>query len=244
MTGTAREVKGELMSVYGLPVVTIPTHEVNIRKEYPDRIFPTEKEKWVDIADRVAAFNKRGRPVLIGTRSVAASEKAGKVLESRKLTFRILNAKQDKEEADIISEAGKEGKITIATNMAGRGVDIKLEEKVKDLDGLHVIITERHEAGRIDRQLAGRCARLGDPGSYEAILSLEDAILERGKGGLWKWIVVYYPFKKALLWRFFSKKALLHAQKKMERIHAKIRDHLLKEDERRGNMLSFSGRSE
>lgn len=244
MTGTAREVRGELLSVYGLPVVPVPTHEVCIREKYPDRLFAREKEKWEDVAGRVDFFNKKGRPVLIGTRSVAASEKAGRILEGRNLPFRILNAKQDKEEADIISEAGMEGKITIATNMAGRGVDIKLEEKVKGLGGLHVILTERHEAGRIDRQLAGRCARLGDPGSYEAILSLEDPLLEKGKGGLWKWIAKYYPFIKNTAWRFISIRAILRAQKKMESVHSKTRKNLLKEDERRGNMLSFSGRSE
>lgn len=244
MTGTACEVKKELLSVYGLPVVTMPTIKMKRRKEYPDRISITENEKWEDVADRVSCFHKQGRPVLVGTRSVAASEKAGKYLALKNLPFRILNAKQDEEEAGIISDAGKEGKITIATNMAGRGVDIKLEEKVKGLQGLHVIITERHEAGRIDRQLAGRCGRMGDPGSYEAIVSLEDSVLEKNRGGVWKWIAMWYPFKKSMFWHFLSKKALLSAQKRMECTHAKMRKNLLKEDERRGNMLSFSGRSE
>lgn len=244
MTGTAREVKGELLSVYNLPVVTIPTYKKKKRKPYPDRLCITEKDKWEDVADRVTVLHEKGRPVLVGTRSVAASEKMEGVLIRRNLPFSILNAKQDKEEADIISKAGKEGRITIATNMAGRGVDIKLEEKVRVLDGLHVIITERHEAGRIDRQLAGRCGRMGDPGSFEAILSLEDPVLEKERSGLWKWVALYYPHKKSILWRYFLKKALLNAQKKTERIHAKMRKNLLKEDERRGNMLSFSGRSE
>jgi preprotein translocase subunit SecA len=244
MTGTAKEVKGELSSVYNLPVVTVPTYKKKIRKVYPDRLCITEKNKWEEVADRILDFHSKGRPVLVGTRSVAASERAGEVLSRRNLPFRTLNAKQDKEEADIISEAGKEGKITIATNMAGRGVDIKLEEKVVALDGLHVIITERHEAGRIDRQLAGRCARMGDPGSFEAILSLEDPILEKGRGGFWKWAALYYPHKKSMLWCYFLKNAILSAQKKTERVHAKMRKNLLKEDERRGNMLSFSGRSE
>ena len=244
MTGTANEVKGELLSVYNLPVVTVPTYKKKRRKSYPDRLNITETDKWEDIADRVAGLHRKGRPILVGTRSVAASEKVGRILSYRNLPFRILNAKQDREEADIISEAGKEGKITIATNMAGRGVDIKLEEKVVALEGLHVIITERHEAGRIDRQLAGRCARMGDPGSFEAILSLEDPILERSRAGIWKWMALYYPHKKSVLWRYFLKKALSGAQKKTERLHAKMRKNLLKEDERRGNMLSFSGRSE
>ncbi|MBN1276981.1 MAG: preprotein translocase subunit SecA [Deltaproteobacteria bacterium] len=244
MTGTAREVKGELLSVYNLPVVRIPTYKKKIRKSYPDRFSVTEKEKWEDVADRVTDFHEKGRPILVATRSVVASEKVGMILSGRNLRFRILNAKQDREEADIIAEAGREGKITIATNMAGRGVDIKLEEKVKALGGLHVIITERHEAGRIDRQLAGRCARMGDPGSFEAILSLEDTVLEKDRGGFWKMLALYYPLKKSVPWRFFLKKALLSAQKKTEKIHAKMRKNLLKEDERRGNVLSFSGRSE
>ena len=244
MTGTAREVKGELLSVYNLPVVTVPTYKRKKRKTYPDRFSITEKEKWEDVADRVTDLHSKGRPVLVGTRSVAASEKAGIILSHRNLPFRILNAKQDREEADIIAEAGKEGKITIATNMAGRGVDIKLEEKVAALGGLHVIITERHEAGRIDRQLAGRCARMGDPGSFEAVLSLEDTVLDKDRGGFWKLLAHYYPLKKSAPWRFFLKKALSGAQKKTERIHAKMRKNLLKEDERRGNVLSFSGRSE
>ena len=244
MTGTAREVRGELLNVYGLPVVAVPTYKKKKRKEYPGRLFAAEKDKWENVADRVEELHRQGRPVLVGTRSVAASEKAGKLLSERNIPFRILNAKQDKEEADIISEAGKEGKITIATNMAGRGVDIKLEEKVAAMDGLHVIITERHEAGRIDRQLAGRCARMGDPGSFEAILSLEDPLLDKGKGGLWKLAALSLPGKRSMLWRYVAGKALTSAQKKTERIHGGMRKNLLKEDERRGNMLSFSGHSE
>ncbi len=244
MTGTACEVKRELSAVYNLPVVTVPTYKKKIRKSYPDRVNVTANDKWEDVADRVISLHRTGRPVLVGTRSVLVSEKIGEVLSHRNLPFRILNAKQDREEADIISEAGKEGKITIATNMAGRGVDIRLEEKVIALGGLHVIITERHEAGRIDRQLAGRCGRMGDPGSFEVILSLEDSILERGGRGFWRLMAVFYPRKKSLLWRYFLKKALFSAQKKTEKIHAKMRKNLLKEDERRGNMLSFSGHSE
>jgi preprotein translocase subunit SecA len=244
MTGTAREVKGELMKVYGLNVVTIPTYKPNKRRVYPDRVFPDEALKWDAVSERVYDLHHEGRPLLIGTRSVAASEKAGRLFKEKGLYFRILNAKQDKEEADIISQAGKEGSITIATNMAGRGVDIKLTEESKRLGGLHVILTERHEAGRIDRQLAGRCARMGDPGSFEAILSLKDDILEKGKGGLWKWLTIVFPFKKTLLFSFLSKKAILYAQKRMEHLHADMRKNLLKDDERRVEILSFSGRSE
>ncbi|MBN1906592.1 MAG: preprotein translocase subunit SecA [Deltaproteobacteria bacterium] len=244
MTGTAREVKNELIKVYGLNVITVPTYKPNSRKLFSDRVFYKEEEKWEAVSERVYAMHKEGRPVLIGTHSVAASEKAGKYFAAKGLPFRILNAKQDREEADIIAQAGNEYSITIATNMAGRGVDIKLSEKVSKLNGLHVILTERHEAGRIDRQLAGRCARMGDPGSFEAMLSLDDTLLEKGRAGLWKWMAVNYPFEKTLLFCFLSKKAILYAQKRMEHIHSDMRKNLLKEDERRGNMLSFSGRSE
>ncbi|MBN2061921.1 MAG: preprotein translocase subunit SecA [Deltaproteobacteria bacterium] len=244
MTGTAREVKGELLSVYGLSVVSIPTHKKMRRVEYPATVFPTDTEKWQAIVSRIIKMNREGRPVLLGTRSVKASEHASRLLEHEGLLFRVLNAKQDKEEAEIISHAGEKGVITIATNMAGRGTDIKLGQKVEEIGGLHVILTERHDAGRIDRQLAGRCGRLGDPGSHEAILSLEDPLLEGGRGGLFIWFIKGFAIRNSKLWSWFAGRAILHAQKKMERLHAQMRKSLLREDERRGDMLSFSGRSE
>jgi preprotein translocase subunit SecA len=160
------------------------------------------------------------------------------------LSYTVLNAKQDKEEAEIISHAGEEGVITIATNMAGRGTDIRLGHGVEDRQGLHVILTERHEAGRIDRQLAGRCGRLGDPGSYEAILSLEDPILDGGRGGMAVWVARNFVRPGSVIWKWLARRAILRAQKKVERLHARIRKSLLREDERRGDMLSFSGLSE
>ena len=244
MTGTAREVKKELLSVYGLFAVTLPTYRQKKRKAIPDTIFSTQQQKWDEVANRIETLNKQGRPVLVGTHSVAASEWTGTLLAQKGLSFRLLNAKQDKEEADIIAQAGMAGNITIATNMAGRGVDIKIEKKVVERDGLHVIITERHDAGRIDRQLAGRCARMGDPGSFEAILSLEDAVFEKNGKNLLRWAALRYPLKKSWVWRFLSKQAILRAQKKIEHMHARMRKNLLEEDARRGNMLSFSGRSE
>jgi preprotein translocase subunit SecA len=244
MTGTAREVKGELWTVYNLLSVRVPTHRKMCRKPLPDQIFLTEEDKWRAVAERTQYMNKKKRPVLVGTRSVAASEKAGFFLEKLGLTYTILNAKQDKEEAEIISRAGEEESITIATNMAGRGTDIRLGPGVVDKDGLHVILTERHEAGRIDRQLAGRCGRLGDPGSYEAILSFEDPILEGGRGGFEGWVSRNFVRPGSPIWRWLVRRAILAAQRKIERLHAKIRKSLLREDERRGDMLSFSGLSE
>ena len=244
MTGTAREVKQELWSVYGLPVVRIPTHRRVRRKALADRIFSTEQEKWAAVVRTVRRLHREKRPVLVGTRSVAASEKASSHLTEKGLTHQILNAKQDAEEAAIISQAGEAGVITIATNMAGRGTDIGLGPGVLEKGGLHVVITERHEAGRIDRQLAGRCARLGDPGSYGAILSLEDQLLEGGRGGIAGWAAKLVRRSDSPFWTWLARRAILRAQIKVERLHAKIRKALLREDERRGDMLSFSGRSE
>jgi preprotein translocase subunit SecA len=244
MTGTAREVKGELLNVYGLTTVRVPPYRPMLRQAYPDQVFLTEKEKWQAVAERSLDMNRKRRPVLVGTRSVAASEKAGFFLNKLGLTYTVLNAKQDKEEAEIISHAGEEASITIATNMAGRGTDIRLGPGVVENNGLHVILTERHEAGRIDRQLAGRCGRLGDPGSYEAILSLEDPILGEGRRGVSGWIAEHIMRPGSVVWKWLARKSIVRAQKKMESLHARVRKNLLKEDERRGDILSFSGLSE
>jgi preprotein translocase subunit SecA len=244
MTGTAREVRGELWSVYGLPVLRVPTHRRMRRESSPDRIFPKEEQKWTAIGDRIREMHEKGRPVLVGTRSVAASEKASQLLTGMRLGHQVLNAKQNREEAEIISRAGEKGCITIATNMAGRGTDIRLGEGVEETGGLHVILTERHEAARIDRQLAGRCGRLGDPGSYEAFLSLEDSLVEGGRAGMAGWIARRLVRLGLPAWVPIGRYAILRAQKKVERLHARIRKGLLREDERRGGMLSFSGRSE
>ena len=179
MTGTAREASGELWHIYGLPVVTIPPNRPCQRKIYPRRIFSEQESKWQAIVDEVAERHGQGQPVLVGTRSVKASEDLAARLTELGLSFRVLNAVRHREEARIISHAGDEGNITVATNMAGRGVDIKLANGVTRLGGLHVIATECHEAGRIDRQLFGRCARQGDPGSARSFVSMEDELLCR-----------------------------------------------------------------
>jgi preprotein translocase subunit SecA len=244
MTGTAKEVKGEFWSVYGRPSVRMPTCRIMKRKRYPDRIFLTEDAKWQAVAERINDMNQKGRPVLVGTRSVAASEKAARFMDAFGLNYKVLNAKQDKNEAEIISHAGEEGAITIATNMAGRGTDISLGPGVEERQGLHVIITERHEAGRIDRQLAGRCGRMGDPGSYEAMLSLEDNLLDGSRLGLAARLAGKLLGQRSIIWKWLCQRVIAGAQKKLERSHARVRKGLLMEDERKGNMLSFSGRSE
>jgi preprotein translocase subunit SecA len=244
MTGTAREVRGELWSVYGRPSVRIPTYRKMLRIKYPDRVFSLENAKWQAVVGRIREMNEIGRPVLVGTRSVAASEQLATLMDSLGLRYNLLNAKQDKEESEIISHAGEEGAITIATNMAGRGTDICLGPGVADKKGLHVIITERYDAARIDRQLAGRCARMGDPGSHEAILSFEDKILDESGGMIFLRIAGKILGEGSTPWRIISQRVFSRAQKKIERTHAGIRRSLLLEDERRGDMLSFSGRSE
>jgi preprotein translocase subunit SecA len=243
MTGTAWEVRKELWSVYGLAVARITTHKPLRRTRFPDTILASLEEKGRAIRERVESLNQEGRPVLVGTRSVAASEELSKLFTGAGLDHRVLNAKNDLVEADIVAEAGQYKSITVATNMAGRGTDIKLGPGVADIQGLHVILTERHEAARIDRQLAGRCGRQGDPGSYEAILSLADSLLDGGRAGLPGWIAKRMSTQSSL-WTLVAKIAILHAQRKMERIHARIRRELLKQDEKLGTLLSFSGLGE
>jgi len=244
MTGTAREVRGELGSVYDLPVVRIPTNRPSQRVYERDRVFHTNDQKWGEIARRVLELHARGVAILIGTRSVSSSEHAARLLEKHGLTVVILNAKQDASEAEIVAQAGEPGRITIATNMAGRGTDIALHSAVRDRGGLHVILTERHEAGRIDRQLAGRAARQGDPGSFEAILSLEDALLQQVRGHPFDRILRNLAAKEGEIAQWAMRTLTLFAQKQTERAHSRVRRQLLKSDRSASNSLSFAGRAE
>ncbi len=179
MSGTIAEARGEIWRVYARPVVRIPTHRPCIREQRPDRVFAGEAQKWAAVVEAVAAEHALGRPVLAGVRSVEASERLAGMLAEAGLPHDVLNAQRHAEEAGIIARAGQRGRITIATNMAGRGTDIRLGEGVTALGGLHVIATERHEARRVDRQLFGRAGRQGDPGSAQAFVSLEDDLLVR-----------------------------------------------------------------
>ena len=179
MTGTAWEARGEFWQIYKLPVVRIPTHRPVQRQLLPDRAFPTMAEKWRAVVDEVARLHATGRPVLVGTRSVATSEHLSELLGARHLPHRLLNANRHREEAMIVGEAGQPAAISIATNMAGRGTDIRISARVAEQGGLAVIATERHESGRIDRQLFGRSARQGDPGTAQAFVSWEDEIIMR-----------------------------------------------------------------
>lgn len=176
MSGTAKEHTAEFHTVYGLGVVSVPTHRPPRRQCLGRALAATSQARWYAVAEAAAREVAKGRPVLIGTRSVSASEMLSAVLTERGLEHTVLNARQDKDEAEVVAQAGHPGRITVATNMAGRGTDIRLSEEVVERGGLHVILTEYHESARIDRQLIGRCARQGDPGSWEAIVSVEDEL--------------------------------------------------------------------
>jgi preprotein translocase subunit SecA len=246
MTGTAREIMNELWSIYRLRVVTIPTNRPLQRKYYRNGFYPAAEDKWKYIIETISRMHSSGRPVLVGTRSVAASEHLSRYLVKASLEHRVLNARQDHEEAEIIAQAGGLGRITVATNMAGRGTDIRMAPEVIGFGGLHVIATERHEARRIDRQLFGRCARQGEPGSCEVIVSLEDElitvhvnkILQKLMAALLKFAGEIYPL------RWIMEALFRGAQRKAEKQHARIRRDLLKMDEQIGDALAFSGRQE
>ncbi|MCJ7593492.1 MAG: preprotein translocase subunit SecA [Desulfobacterales bacterium] len=245
MTGTAREVAGELWSIYRLPVVTIPTNRPVKRQYLPDRVYRTAEEKWKLVVKRVSEMHEKGRPVLVGTRSVEASEHLSGLLAGADLPHRILNARQDKEEADIIALAGQPGRITVATNMAGRGTDIRLGPGVAEAGGLHVVASERHEARRIDRQLFGRCARQGDPGSGEAILCLEDEIITVYIGKALRQLArAFLKSPGSAMGRLIGKVLFSRSQGAAGRLHAGIRRDLLKMDEQLGESLAFTGRPE
>ncbi|MCP4452507.1 MAG: prepilin peptidase, partial [Planctomycetes bacterium] len=179
MTGTGWEARREFWSVYHLPVVVIPPNKPCQREQYPDVIMRDQTHKWAAIVADIKHMHDQGRPVLVGTRSVHASELLSRMLTEEQMEHQVLNAVRHQEEAQIVAFAGQAGRITVATNMAGRGTDIKLGPGVADLGGLHVICAEKNESQRIDRQLSGRCARQGDPGSTRAIVSLEDDLINR-----------------------------------------------------------------
>jgi preprotein translocase subunit SecA len=240
MSGTAAQNWFELRRVYKLWVVPVPTNRPVIREQYPDRVFPNEETKFDAVAEEVARLHAGGRPVLIGTRSVASSEALAERLRKAGVEHRVLNAKYHEQEAHIVEQAGQPGKVTIATNMAGRGTDIKLGPGVAEIGGLHVLGTERHEAKRVDRQLAGRAGRQGDPGSTQFFLCLEDELLEGlgphreealkelgGKGGNRDW-QKYAPY--------FTK-----AQRRLERRHRRQRVDLMLHERQRQEILKDLG---
>jgi len=244
MTGTAREVAGELWSIYRLRVVPIPTNRPLRRKFFPDQIYLNAGQRWEAVVKSVSEKHSTGRPVLVGTRSVASSEHLSGLLTEAGLSHRVLNARQDQEEAEIIAQAGEQARITVATNMAGRGTDIRLGPGVAELGGLYVIATERHEARRIDRQLFGRCGRQGDPGTSQAMVSLEDELVTVYVSRFSPWLAGLILKKPRGLLRWVGKILFHRAQRKAERLQARMRRNLLKMDEQLGDALAFSGRPE
>ena len=253
MTGTAMTEAEEFYDIYKLNVVSIPTNKEMIRKDFNDQIFRTEKEKYNAITSKIIECNLKGQPVLVGTTSIEKSEKISKFLKEKKIKHNILNAKQHEKEAKIIAEAGKTGAVTIATNMAGRGTDIKLggnkdfieevkvssaqefkqnRSKVKDLGGLFIIGTERHESRRIDNQLRGRSGRQGDPGSSIFFISLQDELMRIFGGDSIDGVLKKLGLKEnESIDHPWINKAMERAQKKVETRNFDIRKTLIKFDD-------------
>jgi preprotein translocase subunit SecA len=240
MSGTAREAADEFWHIYELPVLSVPTNKPCIRKILPSRFYSDQKSKWQAICDEVGACHETGQPVLIGTRSVAASEMVAGLLRERKIPFQLLNAVNHREEAKIIASAGQADAVTIATNMAGRGADIKLGNGVADIGGLHVIVSERHESGRIDRQLCGRCARQGDPGSVRSYVSLDDELVRQyGPKSLLKFLLNTKSRNRPEAARLVEHLISLAQQKAQRRAFAQ-RQIVMKTDDWLTDALSFA----
>lgn len=235
MTGTASTSAPELRKIYKVKVLPIPTNRPPIREEWPTKVYGTSEQKWDAIVDEISEVNATGRPVLVGTRSIDKSENLVQLLEKAGISSTVLNARHVAKEAEIVAEAGQRGRVTVATNMAGRGTDIKLSEEVFELGGLHVICTELHESKRIDRQLIGRCGRQGDPGSYRQFLSLDDEILQIGLGQ--KKAKRLTKIGEQQIGEINRFEPLFHkAQRKVERRHFRDRKVLLYHDKERYKM--------
>lgn len=232
MTGTAETEAGEFWDIYKLDVVVIPTNRPVIRDDREDMVYKTKREKYNAVIDEIVNLNRQGRPVLVGTTSVEISELLSRMLKMKGLRHNVLNAKLHQREAEIVAEAGKKGTVTIATNMAGRGTDIKLTQEVREAGGLAIVGTERHDSRRVDRQLRGRSGRQGDPGSSQFFVSLEDDLMrlfgsERISGimdrlGLKEGEMIQHPM---------ITKSIERAQRKVEENNFGIRKRLLEYDD-------------
>ena len=232
MTGTAETEAGELWDIYKLDVVVIPTNRTITRDDREDQVYKTKGEKYNAVIDEIALLVEKGRPSLVGTTSVETSELLSRMLQRRKIPHNILNAKLHQKEADIVLEAGQPGKVTIATNMAGRGTDIKLGQGVKESGGLAIIGTERHESRRVDRQLRGRAGRQGDPGSSQFFVSLEDDLMRMfGSERISKIMDRLGIDKGEMIQHSMISKSIERAQKKVEENNFGIRKRLLEYDD-------------
>ena len=232
MTGTAVTEAGEFWEIYKLDVIEIPTNRPIARDDRDDLVYKTKREKYNAVIEEVTKLSKAGRPVLIGTTNVEISELLGKMLSIRKIPHNVLNAKLHKKEADIVAEAGKPGQVTIATNMAGRGTDIKLSEEVKNAGGLAIVGTERHDSRRVDRQLRGRAGRQGDPGSSQFYVSLEDNLMRLfGSERIAKMMDRMGLQEGEVIQHSMISKSIERAQKKVEENQFGIRKRLLEYDD-------------
>ena len=232
MTGTAITEAGEFWEIYKLDVIEIPTNRPIARKDEDDLIYKTKREKYNAVIEKVSEFSNEGRPVLIGTTSVEISELLSKMLNIRKVKHNVLNAKMHKKEADIVAEAGNPGVVTIATNMAGRGTDIKLSQEVKGVGGLAIVGTERHDSRRVDRQLRGRSGRQGDPGSSQFFVSLEDNLMRLfGSERVAKVMDRMGLEEGEVIQHSMMTKSIERAQKKVEENNFGIRKRLLEYDD-------------
>jgi preprotein translocase subunit SecA len=231
MTGTAETEAGEFWEIYKLDVVVIPTNRPITRDDREDKVFKTMREKFNAVVDEIVELTEAGRPVLVGTTSVEISEILSRMLQLRKLKHQVLNAKQHQREAEVVAEAGKPGTITIATNMAGRGTDIKLSPASKQAGGLAIIGTERHESRRVDRQLRGRSGRQGDPGSSQFFVSLEDNLMRLfGSDRIAKLMDRMGLQEGEVIQHSMITKSIERAQKKVEENNFSIRKRLLEYD--------------
>jgi preprotein translocase subunit SecA len=228
MTGTAWESRPEMWQIYQRPVIKIPTNKPCIRDQMPVRMFDTMDQKWEAVVKRVIEINETGAPVLIGTRSVLASQEVSRRLAAAGKPHRVLNATQTAQEAAIVAEAGQEAKITVATNMAGRGTDILLGRGVADRGGLHVVSTEPAASYRVDRQLFGRAARQGDPGEAQLFASAEDDLFLR------------HAARTRKLWRVIGAAKLIRiSQNRAENLARFNRKQVLKNDDWMDEALPF-----
>ncbi len=232
MTGTAQTEAAEFSQIYNLEVISIPTNLPIARKDMNDLIYKTQNEKFKAVIDEIIKANQKGQPVLVGTASIERSEVFHEMLKKAKIPHNVLNAKNHTQEADIIKDAGKKGAVTIATNMAGRGVDIKIDDEVRALGGLYIIGTERHESRRIDNQLRGRAGRQGDPGMSRFYLSLEDNLLRIFGGDKIKAIMTRLGIEEGeSIESKIVTRAVENAQKKVESMHFESRKHILEYDD-------------
>ncbi len=232
MTGTAETEAGEFWNIYKLDVVVIPTHRPIVRKDMEDLIYKTKREKYNAVIEEISELVKAGRPVLVGTTSVETSELLSRMLKLRNISHNILNAKQHQKEAQVVKEAGQPGTVTIATNMAGRGTDIKLGKGVRESGGLAILGTERHESRRVDRQLRGRAGRQGDPGSSQFFVSLEDDLMRVFGSGRISSLMDKMGLKEGeVIQHSMITKSIERAQKKVEENNFGIRKRLLEYDD-------------